>query len=242
MGEIASSRVPPHFSWRRIVERKKEVLEREAKIRKVHAVALARITQFRYAPGYEEIKERVSDLLKQNKTVVVAVSGPQGSGKSSLVSRAAGELGGAMVSTDLYFLPPEIAERFPLYYDDPRAVKLSELVGHIKDWRNRGLGIKMPVHDLVTHKEAGVKSIPYKRVLFVEGFMAFHPKVRRLCDLKIFLEASQGKRLKRRLKRDVKTRGRKPAYVRDRFYSTLEESRLKYLENWRAKADLIIIS
>ncbi len=191
--------------------------------------------------GYAEIKSLILGLLKQRETIIVVVSGPQGTGKSTLISRVAKDLDGAIISTDSYFKPPEVAEQFSLYFDDPRAVKIDELIEHIKGWRN-GKGIRMPMHDIITHKDAGTREIPHKKVLFVEGVMSFHPKIRNLSNLKIYVDASTGKRIKRRLKRDVKIRGRKPSHVMGRFYSTLEESRLRLLEGWKTNADLIVIA
>ncbi|MDO8625337.1 MAG: hypothetical protein Q7R47_04610 [Candidatus Diapherotrites archaeon] len=145
-----------------------------------------------------------------------------------------------MVSTDSYFRTPRIAERFPLYFDDPRAVKLSLLRRQMLGWR-RGQDIRLNPHDLVSHGVGAEKVVKAVPVLFVEGFMAFHPLVREAADLRVFMDSVPSKRLKKRYKRDVLQRGRKVAYVRDRFFSTLEEARIQFAENWRSVADLMVV-
>ncbi|MEM4663250.1 MAG: AAA family ATPase [Candidatus Diapherotrites archaeon] len=232
-------RIPKHFSQKKLKERKLELKEKEAKIKQRYANAVARIPHYRLVEGFYEVKRMIENI--KGDTVIVAVCGPMGSGKSSFTSRLANEFNGAVISTDLYFKEPQIAEKFPFYYDDPRAVNLDLLAEHLKDWR-QGKSILMPVHDLITHKTLEPKYVPHTRVLFVEGTMAFHPKIRKLVDIKVYLESAPNKRLKRRYKRDVHMRGRTIAYVRDRFYSTLEPARIALLEQWKHHADIIIIT
>ncbi|MCD6478358.1 MAG: AAA family ATPase, partial [Candidatus Diapherotrites archaeon] len=184
---------------------------------------------------------RVAKLQTQKGAVVVLVCGPQGSGKTKLTSRLAKDLNAGLIHTDAYYKPFEVVDRLTLYFDDPRAVDYEQMVQDIENWK-LGKDIEMPVHDPKTHRLAGTKKIQHRKVLFVEGIMAFHPKLIKLADLRVYIEASPSKRLKRRLRRDVRERGRTVQHVRDRFYSTVERARLRFLEKWKPKADLIIIS
>lgn len=236
---MAIYKTPRHFSQKQLKKRKAEIKLQEEKIKARYAPLVEKIPRFRLMDGFEEIKRRVQAIEKD--TVVVVVSGPMGAGKSSFVSRLAKDLNAAHLSTDLYFKSQRLAQRFPLYYDDPRAVKLDKLAKDILGWR-QGKAITLLVHDLVTHKFSGVRTIPHTRVLFIEGTMAFHPKIRELADLRVYIDSATSKRLKRRYKRDVRFRGRTISYVRDRFYSTLETARIALLEQWKHKADIIVIT
>lgn len=236
---MPSYRMPKHFSQKALRKRKSEIKAKEMRVKKRYERYVANIPRYRITEGFYELKRRIEQI--RSGTVVVLVCGTMGSGKTSFTSRLAKEFGAAVVSTDLYFKEQSVAEKYPLYYDDPRAVKLDLLAEHIKGWR-LGKPITMPVHDLVTHRELEPKHIPHTRVLFVEGTMAFHPKIRHLADIRVYFESAPNKRLKRRYKRDVKVRGRTTAYVRDRFYSTLEPARIALLEQWKHHADMIIIT
>ncbi|MEM4663251.1 MAG: (d)CMP kinase, partial [Candidatus Diapherotrites archaeon] len=172
---------------------------------------------------------------------IVAICGPSASGKTTIAKRLAQELKAGFLSTDFYYKHPEYVAKLPLYFDDIRSVDIDSLSADLKRWK-MGLDITVPAHDPVSHKKLEPKHIPNTRVLIVEGIVSFHPKIAKFADLLVYIESSQQKRLKRRYRRDVNMRGREPSYVRDRFYSTVEEARLQYIEQQRHKAHMIILT
>lgn len=236
-----SHKKPPHFSQRRLKIRKRRIKRAEELLKARYGAQIKRIPAFRVSEGVKEVKRKVAKLCSEKEVVVVLVCGPQGSGKTKLTSRLAKDLNAGLIHTDAYYKPFEVVDGLTLYFDDPRAVDYEQMVRDIKNWK-LGKDIEMPVHDPVSHKQAGTKKIPHRKVLFVEGIMAFHPELIKLADLRVYVEASPSKRLKRRLRRDVRERGRTVQYVKDRFYSTIERARLRFLERWKPKADLIIIT
>lgn len=230
--------MPPHYTQSKLKQRKAEIRAREAKLRARYAAAVAKVPKFRLMPGIEEIKRRV---LQSHGIFVVAVCGPSSSGKTSIVKRLAKDLNAGLISTDSFYKPAEFVAKLPLYFDDVRSVDIDALERTIREWR-QGKDISVPVHDPVTHEQAGFKSVQNTRVLFVEGIVALHPKIRKLADLKVYFDSSQSKRLKRKYRRDVRERSRSVPYARDRFYSTVEESRLQYMEQQKHLADMIVFT
>lgn len=227
---------PPVFSQKKLRGRKKQLKSRETKLRKRYSAKTASIPRFRLSPGFAEIKKRA---LNSKGFFVVVVCGPSSTGKTSFVSRIAKELNAGVLGTDHYYRERAMVAKLPLYFDDVRSVNLKALKSDIQKWQD-GKDLVMPLHDSATHKSLGKKKITNTRILFVEGITAFHPTIARLADLRVYFDSSQQKRLKRRYKRDVKERGRTPDHARNRFYSTVEESRLQYIEQQRHKEDMII--
>ncbi|MDO8625269.1 MAG: AAA family ATPase, partial [Candidatus Diapherotrites archaeon] len=80
-----SSRVPPHFSQSALSTRKRTIALREARLRTRLSNRLRKIPRYRLTPGLEAIQKQVSRLLREQSTVIVAVSGPQGTGKTTAI-------------------------------------------------------------------------------------------------------------------------------------------------------------
>ena len=75
----------------------------------------------------------------------------------------------------------------------------------------------------------------------VEGILIFtHPDVREMFDIKIFVHADSDERLMRRLKRDIKDRGRDLDEVLNRYKTTLKPMHQQFIEPTKEYADIII--
>ena len=80
-----------------------------------------------------------------------------------------------------------------------------------------------------------------KRVIIVEGILIFaDKKLRDLLDIKVFVHADSDERLIRRLKRDIRERGRDLNEVLDRYQSTLKPMHQEFIEPTKSYADIII--
>ena len=58
--------------------------------------------------------------------------------------------------------------------------------------------------------------------------------------LKIFIETPENIRFKRRLKRDVKKRGRLPMEIRKQYDNNVKPMHIRYVEPLKSVADIII--
>jgi len=75
----------------------------------------------------------------------------------------------------------------------------------------------------------------------VEGILVLAlPRLRSLCDIKIFVDTAADIRLMRRIRRDLEQRGRSFAEVRKQYYETVRPMHLAFVEPSKRFADIII--
>ena len=149
-----------------------------------------------------------------------------------------------IISQDSYYRQNDelsYAERCKINFDHPNAIDFELLVEHLKELR-AGRPIEQPVYSFVTHNRIQDKLMTYpKRVIIVEGILIFaDKKLRDLLDIKVFVHADSDERLIRRLKRDIRERGRDLNEVLDRYQSTLKPMHQEFIEPTKSYADIII--
>ena len=80
-----------------------------------------------------------------------------------------------------------------------------------------------------------------KPVLVVEGILVLEdPELRRIMDIKVYVDADADVRFIRRLDRDLRERGRSIESVVDQYMSTVRPMHLQFVEPSKRYADLII--
>jgi len=80
-----------------------------------------------------------------------------------------------------------------------------------------------------------------RKVVIVEGILIFNSKkLLELFDIKIFVHADADERLIRRVKRDIKERGRDIDGVLNRYKETLKPMHQQFIEPTKSFADIII--
>ena len=146
--------------------------------------------------------------------IVIGVAGGTGSGKTTLVKALQNRFGDniTVLSHDNYYKRHDelsYEERTHLNYDHPDAFDTDMMIGHLRLLK-QGLAIECPTYDYTIHNRAEeVLLIEPKKVIVVEGILIFQSRA--LCDemdIKIFVDADADVRLCRRIRRDVKKRGR----------------------------------
>jgi uridine kinase len=180
-------------------------------------------------------------------SILVGVAGGTGSGKTTIAQQICRSLGSdtaVLVEQDSYYLdlgPHPVDERAGFNFDHPSAFDwqlLKEQVGDLKS----GRPIHRPVYDYRTHTRAqhGILLEP-RPVVILEGILILgDPDLRRLMDLKIFIDAAADIRLLRRLQRDIRERGRSLESVADQYLSTVRPMHEKYVQPCVKHADIII--
>jgi uridine kinase len=79
------------------------------------------------------------------------------------------------------------------------------------------------------------------RVIIVEGILILAvPELRKLFDVKIFVDTDADIRLIRRLERDIEERGRTTEAVVHQYMSTVRPMHLEFVEPSKRYADVII--
>ena len=181
------------------------------------------------------------------KPFIVGVAGGSGSGKSTVARNLAQALhteSVAFIDMDAYYRNFEhlaLAERRKINWDHPESFDWELLVGQLTRLA-AGDAIEKPVYDFVTHtRSARTVIVPTARVVVIDGILLFSdPRVRDLCDVKVFVDADPDIRLIRRIRRDMNKRGRPLDEILDQYVSTVQPMHLQFVEPTKRYADVII--
>ena len=178
--------------------------------------------------------------------LVIGIAGGSGSGKTTLMKRLVERFGNdvAVLSHDNYYKRHDelsFEERAALNYDEPEALDTSLLVYQLDQLRH-GREIECPVYDFTLHNrsDATIRVSPQK-VIIVEGIMIFvDAELRKLMDIKIFVDTDADVRLCRRIKRDVTKRGRSLDSVLNQYQKTVKPMHEKHVEPSKKYADIVV--
>jgi len=181
------------------------------------------------------------------KPFVIGVAGGSGSGKTTVIRRIVESLGDDQVSLiehDRYYRDREdlrLEERAALNYDHPDSLETDLLVEHVNALRI-GQAVRVPVYDFARHaRTAETITVEPRRAIIVEGILIFtDPALRRLMDVKVFVDTDDDTRFIRRLQRDISERGRTVASVIEQYLGTVKPMHLEFVEPSKRYADVII--
>ena len=105
-----------------------------------------------------------------------------------------------------------------------------------------GKSVEVPIYNHSKHiRENETRTIGQHTIVVLEGILLFvEPKLRELMDIRIFMETSLDICLIRRLKRDVKERGRSLDCVLEQYEETVRPMFLQFIEPSKRYADIIV--
>ena len=134
-----------------------------------------------------------------------------------------------------------LADRAKINFDHPDAFEHDLYLKHLALLK-QGEAVDIPVYDFSTHsRTTEVERIEPAELIIGEGHLLFViPEVVREFEARVFISAPEELRLKRRLERDVRERGRTPESIRSQFASTVSPMHDKYIEPSSSLADLIL--
>ena len=182
----------------------------------------------------------------ENNILVIGIAGGTGSGKTTLMKRLVERFSAdvTVLSHDNYYrrrddMPFE--ERCKVNYDEPAALETDLMARHL-DALRRGQAIDCPVYDFSQHNRSNeAVRIEPKRVIIVEGILIFENKqLRDLMDIKIFVDTDADIRLCRRIRRDVRERGRTLESVIEQYQTTVKPMHEKYVEPSKRYAHIVV--
>ena len=180
------------------------------------------------------------------KSLVIGIAGGSGSGKTTLLKNIIGTFGPAItvISHDNYYKRHDemtYEERCKLNYDEPDALETDLMVKQLQQLRS-GEEILCPVYDFTVHNRSDETIlIKPERVIIVEGILIFENEdLRKLMDIKIFVDADADIRICRRIKRDVNKRGRSLESVITQYQETVKPMHEKYVEPSKKYADIVV--
>jgi uridine kinase len=181
------------------------------------------------------------------KPLLIGIAGGTGSGKSTVARRVAEALHGASVISldmDAYYRSLThltLEQRRHVNWDHPDAFDFDLLLAHLHSLADRK-GIDKPVYDYVSHlrSEHAVHVEPAD-VVVIDGILLFvDPRVRALCEVKAYVDTDADIRLVRRIRRDMRARGRPLDEILDQYLTTVRPMHLEFVEPSKQYADLIV--
>lgn len=179
--------------------------------------------------------------------ILIGIAGGTGSGKTLVARRIAEDLGEkhvVVMQQDAYYKNLEtlsFEERASQNFDHPDAVDLDLLVAHTKELLS-GKAIEQPQYDFSIHlRTKDLVSVRPKPIVILEGILIlYYAELRDLMDIKVFVDTDADIRLIRRLKRDIKKRGRSLDSVLEQYEKTVKPMHVEFVEPSKRFADIII--
>lgn len=181
------------------------------------------------------------------KPYLIGIAGGSGSGKTTFAKDLLAKLPTehcALIYQDNYYF--DQSSRFDhdggaVNFDHPSALDFDLLAKQLSQLK-RGSAVEIPVYDFATHRRLSkVLHQPPKKLILVDGILIFYPEsVRALFDERIYFEAPESLRFKRRLERDVRERGRTPEGVEAQFKKQVKPMHDQFVEPTQQFADVII--
>jgi len=181
--------------------------------------------------------------MKQCK--IIGICGGSGSGKTTIVKNI------EKIIKDFVFIPQDNYYKSAEYvnndnitafnFDHPDAIDNELLYNQLKSLKNNEI-IQMPQYDFVRNKRLEETTlVKPKKLIIVEGiFIFFYKKIRDLIDLKIYVDTPDDIRFIRRLKRDIKDRGRTLDSVVSQYLEFVRPGHYEFVEPTKVYADIIV--
>jgi uridine kinase len=177
---------------------------------------------------------------------ILGVCGGSGSGKTTFCEQLVQILGADKIVhlsqddyyKDLSLLSPD--DRSRVNFDHPDSIEFSLLATHLEHLL-AGRDVAIPTYDFASHTRTAVQQIiSPKPIVLVEGILLFaDPATASRIHLKVFIDACEDVRYSRRLRRDVRERGRTEESVQWQFQTTVRPMHNLFVEPHKIMADRI---
>jgi uridine kinase len=179
--------------------------------------------------------------------LIVGISGGTGSGKTTVAQKIVASIGESRVlylQQDSYYRDLDqmpLDERRRANFDHPDAFDGELMLNHLESLRD-GKSIDRPVYDYMIHsRKKETSRMEPRPVILVEGILVLYdPRMRRLMDLKVYVDCDADIRFIRRLGRDTKERGRSLESVIEQYMTTVRPMHLEFVAPTIRYADIIL--
>ena len=182
-----------------------------------------------------------------SKAFLIGIAGGTGSGKTSLAKSIVSHFNPSeidMIQQDSYYkdlINIPLEEREKTNFDHPNAIDFNLMKKQLNNLLN-GKSIKVPIYDFSTHtRRKKTRNLDKINIIIFEGILSLHdPEIRKLMNMKIFVETADDIRVIRRIKRDVNKRNRSLLSVIKQYNETVRPMHIEYVEKTKKHADIII--
>lgn len=179
--------------------------------------------------------------------LIIGIAGGTGSGKTTVVRKIVESLPKnevVLLPLDSYYkdssnVPAE--QRQLINFDHPNAFDWELLHQHVQTLRE-GKCIQEPTYDYLTcSRQPETIHVEPREVIIIEGILALYDdKLRKMMDLKVFVDTDSDERLIRLIQRDVIERGRTAQAVMERYVRVLKPMHDQFIEPCKRHADFIV--
>lgn len=179
--------------------------------------------------------------------LIIGIAGGSGSGKTTVVKKIIGSLppnSVSVISQDSYYRNNKhltAEQRAKINFDHPSSIEFSLLTEHINKLKE-GETIGMPIYSYHTCTRAEeTNPVEPKKVIIVEGILILtNPRLRKLLDIKVYVDADADDRLMRIIRRDIEERGRSFKEVLEHYDRFVKPMHLLFIDPNKRYADIII--
>lgn len=178
---------------------------------------------------------------------MIGVTGGSGSGKTTIIKKLRKEFSEkevCIISQDDYYKPREnqkIDKEGITNFDLPKSIDKEAFERDIKMLISNN-NVSRPKYTF-NNKKAKAEMLTFKAapIIIVEGLFVFHfKKIRKLCDLKVFIHAKENLKISRRIQRDQVERNYPLEDVLYRYENHVTPSFEKYIKPYIEKADIVV--
>lgn len=177
---------------------------------------------------------------------IIGICGGSGSGKTTLVEAVRAHFSAdfiSVISQDSYYKNHDtltFEERCKLNYDHPNAIDYDLFISHLNQLKE-GKSIHSPIYSYSEHLRSDqFNEVFPKPVVLVEGILIFaYAPLREQFTTTIFIDAEDDTRLRRRMVRDIQTRGRTAQEVKHRFEETILPMHNAHIQPHKQNSDYI---
>ena len=188
----------------------------------------------------------VSDS-RTKRPLVIGIAGGTGSGKSTVaraILESIPEKNVAIIEQDCYYKDQshlQDAVRVNVNYDHPLAFDNELMIEHVEKLIS-GQAIEKPQYDFTVHnRKKQTVAVEPKDIILLEGILILDsPNLRKLMDIKIFVDTDADVRIIRRIVRDIKERGRSLESVISQYLNVVKPAHNEFCEPTKRYADIII--
>ena len=182
-----------------------------------------------------------------NSSILIGIAGGTGSGKTSIANYLLKQFGNdelIVIEQDSYYKDNSnlsMDERNQQNFDHPEAIDI-ELFNKQMESLLGGKPVKIPIYDFSNHNRIEqLQLVKPTKIIIVEGILTLYfESLRKLMDIKIFVDVPDKIRFERRLSRDIKKRGRTLMSVTNQYKSTVYPMYKQFVEPSKDFADIII--
>lgn len=187
----------------------------------------------------------------EDKPFLIGIVGGSASGKTTVCKQIIqlGELDEkevSLISQDSFYKNLSkkdklLADAGKFDFDHPDSIDYDQLLNVLNDLQ-RMKTVSVPIYDFKNHaRSKDTITVEPTKIVIVEGILIFNdPRIRNLFDMKLFVDTDNDTRLLRRIRRDIKERGRSVESVLNQWEKFVKPSFDEFILPTKKYADIII--